>query len=133
MISFPIGKVNSSITAALQIVENAKNDLVKLVKSGKLATLNEINDETQKILLKGLAELGIKTDMSKISQYFPHRVSHWIGLDVHDSSSVSGDFKLQKGCAFSIEPGLYFRQNIENCPKELIGVGIRFEDTVIID
>lgn len=129
----PIGNVKPSIKAALQIVENAKNDLVKSVKSGNLTTLNEINEESQRILLKGLTELGIKTDINGISQYFPHRTSHWIGMDVHDSKSIDGNFKLQKGCAFSIEPGLYFRPSIKECPKELVGFGIRFEDTVIID
>lgn len=129
----PIGKVTTVKKVVLEIVEKAKDALVKSVSRGNLRTLNQINNEAQKVLLNGLHEIGIKTDLNGLSQYFPHRVSHWIGLDVHDCTTVDGDFEIKKGCAFSVEPGLYFRPNIKGCPKELVGLGVRFEDTVIIE
>ncbi|OHT16400.1 putative Xaa-Pro aminopeptidase 3 [Tritrichomonas foetus] len=131
--TIPVGRVSSAKLAALKIVEKCKNDLVASAKSGKLHTLNEINEKAKDILVAGLKELGVKSvDKNTISEYFPHHVSHWIGLDVHDSRTVDRNFKIKKGCCFTVEPGLYFAKD-SDCPAELKGLGVRFEDTVIIE
>ena len=130
--TFPVGRVGSAKLAALKIVENCKDELVAMAKSGKLSCLDELNMKAQEMLLKGLKELGVKASMTNLEKYFPHRISHYIGLDVHDCKTIGGKFKLRKGCAFSVEPGLYF-QHDSDCPSELKGLGIRFEDTVIIE
>lgn len=57
-------------------------------------------------------------------KYFTHRVGHGIGIDVHEHPSIhsNNELLLQKGMAYTIEPGIY----VPN-----IG-GVRIEDMVIV-
>lgn len=56
-----------------------------------------------------------------LDRYFPHGVSHHVGLEVHDAADE--DLPLAPGAVVTIEPGLYL-------PEEKIGV--RIEDMVLI-
>lgn len=54
-------------------------------------------------------------------RYFPHGVSHHMGLDTHDVGSFH--ITLQPGMVFTVEPGIYIREE---------GIGIRLENDVLI-
>jgi Xaa-Pro aminopeptidase len=90
-------------------------------------TIEELKKETQFLLEKELLKLGIcselhiKNNPKTILKYFPHGVSHHLGLDVHDV----GDRKrpLEPGMLLTLEPGLYI--NEEN-------LGIRLENDILI-
>lgn len=58
-------------------------------------------------------------------QYFTHRLGHGIGYAGHEEPTISEMNKmyLQPGMAFSIEPGIYIKDEI----------GVRIEDIVIIN
>ena len=69
------------------------------------------------------------------TRYFPHRVSHWLGLEVHDVGdyAVDGESRrLEPGMVLTIEPGLYIPPDDERAPAALRGVGIRIEDDVLV-
>ncbi len=70
-----------------------------------------------------LAALGLikKITSENIRQYFPHAVSHSLGLDVHDLYDDT-DF-VKEGMVLQIEPGIYI-------PDEQIGM--RIEDAYLI-
>jgi Xaa-Pro aminopeptidase len=53
--------------------------------------------------------------------YFPHGLSHWLGMDVHDVGSFGA--RLEPGMVLTVEPGIYL-------PSE--GVGVRIEDDVLV-
>lgn len=57
-------------------------------------------------------------------EYFPHRIGHGLGLNVHEFPSMSKDNNgiLKEGMVYTIEPGIYVPQ---------VG-GVRIEDDVII-
>ncbi len=58
---------------------------------------------------------------------YVHSLGHGIGLNIHESPSISHlrkDDIFQKGNIITIEPGLYY-------PEE--GIGVRVEDSFIID
>ncbi|TSX99889.1 putative Xaa-Pro aminopeptidase 3 [Bagarius yarrelli] len=64
--------------------------------------------------------------------YCPHHVGHYLGMDVHDTPELSRSQPLQAGMAITIEPGLYFSEDDESCPRHLRGLGVRIEDDVVI-
>lgn len=56
---------------------------------------------------------------------FPHSLGHGIGLEVHESPSLSpySQDTLQQGMVFSIEPGIYLEKK----------AGVRIEDLMVIE
>ena len=57
-------------------------------------------------------------------EYFTHRTGHCIGIEVHDFGNVSSvnEDILKPGMIFSIEPGIYIKDDI----------GVRIEDLVMV-
>lgn len=56
-----------------------------------------------------------------MANYFPHGLGHYLGLDVHDVGSYMEP--LQEGDVFTIEPGLYLRNQ---------AIGVRIEDDFLM-
>lgn len=92
-------------------------------------TIKELNRYTNELMEKALVELNLlkSSDLkrnqaiSPCKKYFPHGVSHFIGLDVHDCGNV--DTILQPNMVLSCEPGIYI-------PEE--NIGIRLENDILI-
>ena len=65
-----------------------------------------------------------------------HGTSHHLGLDVHDCAQARRemylDAELVPGMVFTIEPGLYFREDDLKVPEELRGIAVRIEDDVLV-
>lgn len=38
----------------------------------------------------------------------PHHVSHYLGIDVHDTGKINRNIPLETGMVITIEPGMYF-------------------------
>lgn len=57
-------------------------------------------------------------------EYFTHRTGHCIGIECHDAGDVSGvnHNEVKPGMIFSVEPGIYIKDNI----------GVRIEDLVLV-
>lgn len=75
------------------------------------------------------------TERPAYTRYFPHRVSHWLGLEVHDVGDYERDGRprpLEPGMVLTVEPGLYLPADDERTPPGLRGVGIRLEDDVLV-
>jgi len=84
-------------------------------------------------LLKGSCKELI--DSLAYRKYYPHGVSHWLGMDVHDAGLYQiGDEsrRLEPGMCFTIEPGLYIPADDMDAPEELRGIGVRIEDNVLV-
>lgn len=69
-------------------------------------------------------------------RWMPHGTSHHLGLDVHDCAQARKemylDAELTPGMVFTIEPGLYFREDDLKVPAWLRGIGVRIEDDVLV-
>jgi Xaa-Pro aminopeptidase len=81
----------------------------------------------REVINKGLADLGIIKSPTERHLYFPHGVSHHIGLDVHDR----GGPILEENNTVTIEPGIYIPEN-SNCDKKWWGIAVRIEDDYLI-
>ena len=57
----------------------------------------------------------------RLEKYFPHGLGHYMGLDVHDVGVYTEP--LQEGDVFTIEPGLYLRDE---------ALGVRIEDDYLM-
>ncbi len=94
---------------------------ISLLKPGLI--LQHYEKQVEAYMGEKLRELGlIKTiDAEAVRRYFPHRTSHFLGLDTHDA----GDYEhpLEPGVVITVEPGIYI-------PEEEIGV--RIEDDILI-
>ncbi len=94
-------------------------------------TINELNAITRRLVGEKLVELGLleKSVLNEpdevfeqnVKKYFPHGLSHFMGLDVHDVGTK--DTKLQPGMVITVEPGIYI---------DKLGLGIRLENDVLI-
>lgn len=70
--------------------------------------------------------------MRALSQFCPHDVGHYLGLDVHDSPEVAKTLALKEGSVITVEPGIYINANNKSVPNKYRGIGIRIEDDVVI-
>lgn len=78
------------------------------------------------LIAAGLLDESSRADDGALKTIFPHRTSHWLGLEVHDVgpyARAGQTMVLQAGMVLTIEPGLYFPQR---------GLGIRIENDVLI-
>jgi Xaa-Pro aminopeptidase len=60
-------------------------------------------------------------DKALVKKYFMHGTSHHLGLDVHDVSPPHQPFA--EGMVFTIEPGIYIREE---------ALGVRLENDFVI-
>lgn len=117
--TYAIGTPTARQSAVHHAVEKAHQEIISLVRPGlKISEYSERVDEIMKAALKSLNLLSAPEDYRR---YFPHAISHGLGIDVHESLGGSETFK--PGMIFTVEPGIYI-------PEESIGV--RIEDDILV-
>ncbi|EDW56252.1 GM22689 [Drosophila sechellia] len=104
-------------------------------------TLDQLFETTCYKLGKYLQEIGLvgksfseyKELVSQGYRFCPHHVSHYLGMDVHDTPHVPRNTRIVPGMVFTIEPGIYIGQDCGDVPPEFRGIGIRIEDDLLIN
>ncbi|WP_120520086.1 aminopeptidase P family protein [Arthrobacter celericrescens] len=109
------------------------------------AKFRDIHAAATKVLAERLAEWGllpvsveeaISTEGQQHRRWMPHGTSHHLGLDVHDCAQAKRelylDGTLTEGMVFTIEPGLYFKNEDLAIPAEYRGIGVRIEDDILM-
>ncbi|MFO8235461.1 MAG: Xaa-Pro aminopeptidase [Bacteroidales bacterium] len=119
------GKFNDKQREYYQAVLEVMEETIQKIKPG--INLKDLNSFTRERLTEKHIELGLYTksdneDQQLSTKYFPHGVSHFMGLDVHDYGDK--ETSLEKGMVLTCEPGLYI-------PEE--NIGIRIEDDILVD
>jgi Xaa-Pro aminopeptidase len=125
--------VNGKFTKRQKDVYNAvlrvQREAFKMLKPGE--KYYDYHKEIQKITeseligLKLLDKKDVKNqdkDKPLFMKYFMHGTGHQLGLDVHDVGSMY--HKMQVGQVWTVEPGIYIREE---------GFGIRIENNVVIE
>lgn len=139
--TFPVsGKFSPVQKRIYEKVLKVQKNIVAMVRPGlphlelQNATVRQLTEVlVEEKILPGSVEENIRT--LAYQKYYPHGVSHLLGLDTHDSGilQVRGESRpLEAGWALTIEPGLYFPANDTSIPEEFRGIGIRIEDDVVV-
>jgi intermediate cleaving peptidase 55 len=106
---------------------------VALCRTSANLSLDKLHSVACNSLAAGLKDLGFDLpNPDSVSTLFPHHVGHYLGLDVHDSPGLSRSRKLEKGMVVTVEPGIYVPDD-EKWPKWARGMGMRIEDSVVVD
>ena len=112
--------------ALYQIVYDSQEASINAAQVGN--SFRELYFLSYDIIAEGLMKLGIIKEASEAKKYYPHGLSHHIGLDVHDP----GNYKLlAPNMVITIEPGIYIPQG-SPCDPKWWNLGIRIEDDVLV-
>ena len=103
-------------------VESAHRDIIKLLSPGlEVAVYAKEVDQRMKTALMEVGLLKAHSDEVTYRKYFPHAISHGLGIDVHDSLGAPKYF--EENMVLTVEPGIYI-------PEE--NIGVRIEDDILI-
>ena len=119
------GKFSPEQKEIYDLVYESQEAAIKKAVIGN--TFNDIYLESIEIISNGLIKLGIIDDAKDARKYYPHGVSHHIGLDVHDPGSRT----LEKNMVITVEPGIYIPEN-SDCDPKWWNIGVRIEDDILI-
>ena len=144
--TYPInGKFTPPQKDIYQIVLSAQKKAISKVMPGnyfndphKAATEEIVNGLIDLKILKASRDEVFEKELYK--EFFMHRTSHWLGLDVHDTGKYfdesldgrdSKAIKFKDNNVLTVEPGCYIKSN-NKVPEEFWGIGIRIEDDVLV-
>lgn len=117
--TYAIGTPTDRQIAVHAAVEKAHHAIIALL--GPEKSVKEYHEEVDAIMIDALKSLGLYKKPADYRKYFPHAISHGLGIDVHDSLGAPTHFK--PGMVLTVEPGIYI-------PEE--GIGVRIEDDILI-
>ncbi len=117
--TYAVGRSTSREREVYDAVLRAQRAIIALIKPG--VSFRQYQEESDDIMKEALASVGLLQKESDFRRYFPHAVSHGLGIDVHES--LGGYDTFQPGMVLTVEPGIYI-------PEEAIGV--RIEDDILV-
>ena len=113
------GKFTPRQRELYDIVLGAQNAAIAAIKPG--AKLFGGPGSLQQIVTDYINAHGHDKEGQTLGKYYPHGVSHHLGLDVHDPGDRTRP--LEPGMVVTVEPGIYISE--EN-------IGVRIEDDVLV-
>lgn len=139
--TFPVsGRFTDAQRDLYDVVHAAHRAACACVGPGRSA--GELEDAALRVLTDGMVALGLLAgsvdtllEEKAYRRYFPHRVSHWLGLDVHDAGDyvLGGEpLRLAPGMVLTVEPGIYVPAEDDAAHPALRGTGIRLEDDLLV-
>lgn len=162
--TFPAnGRFTGPQRALYDLVLASQEAAVAAIRAG--ARFDDPHDASVAVLAQGLLDLGL-LDGNRVGrrddviasrayfQFYMHRTSHWLGMDVHDCGSYlePGEIGqvsqrrdpltgqtishrpsrvLRPGMVLTVEPGIYVRP-AAGVPEQFHHLGIRIEDDAIV-
>lgn len=102
-------------------VVHAHRQIIALLRPG--LSVSEYLAKVDDIMVHACIELGLLRDTAdeRYRTYFPHAISHGLGLDVHDSLGRPTEF--MPNMLVTVEPGIYVPE---------WNAGVRIEDDILI-
>lgn len=100
-------------------VESAHHEIISLLQPGY--PIRDYLQAVDDIMKSALRDVGLASDDEQYRRYFPHAISHGLGIDIHDS--LGGFEVFQPGMVLTVEPGIYINEE---------AIGVRIEDDIVI-
>lgn len=120
--TYGLGEPTKRQAAVHKAVQSAQAEIISLIQPE--LSVEQYQKEVDRIMTDALLSLGLMhahDDLVGFRKYFPHAVSHGLGVDVHDS--LGAPKYLRPGMVLTVEPGIYI-------PEE--GIGVRIEDDILV-
>lgn len=117
--TYSLGEPTTRQIAVYAAVQQAQQRIIELIAPG--ASVKQYLQAADESMKHALTSLGLLDSSTAFRRYFPHAVSHGLGVDVHDSLGAPDVFV--PGMVLTVEPGIYI-------PEEAIGV--RIEDDILV-
>ncbi len=138
--TFPVGREFSAPQKEIySLVLTAQKHAIEMIRPG--IGFDDVHQRATEILINGLRDLGLLSGSTEsilekgdYRQFYMHRTSHWLGMDVHDVGKYRvGDESrtLEPGMVLTVEPGLYIAADAD-VPAAYQGIGVRIEDDVLV-
>ena len=115
--TYAVTKPTKRQEAVYAAVLRAQQQIIALLRPG--LTFVEYEGKVEAVMKEAIVSLGL--DVKRYRDYFPHAVSHGLGVNVHDT--LAGYDALQPGMVLTVEPGLYIADE---------AIGVRIEDDILI-
>lgn len=134
--TFPVsGKFTAKQRDVYEVVLEVQNESIAHARPG--ITSLELHKQSERLLAEGLRALGLSkagadelVETEAVRAFYPHGLSHMLGLDVHDvgggkkrripvrrNGKLRYHARLEPGFVITIEPGLYFIPALLDDPK----------------
>lgn len=146
--TFPVNGTFTAVQAKIYDAVLAASDAAFHVANQhatRPVKFSDIHDAAMEVIAHKLEEFGflpvsaaeaLTPEGQQHRRWMVHGTSHHLGLDVHDCAQARKemytDALLEPGMVFTIEPGLYFKQDDLLIPEEFRGIGVRIEDDVLV-
>ena len=132
--AFPVdGRFSSPQRDLYGAILNVLKACTKLVSEDQGYTLSALHRRSVEMLDSELRKLGFNLPVGSLERdLYPHALSHWLGLDLHDTSTVDRNTQLRSGMCLSVEPAVYCQEGMPGVPMDFWGLGIRIEDDVAV-
>ncbi len=119
--TYALGGLSKRQKSVYEAIERCHYEIINLLRPG--VAVKEYMEKTDEIMKQALISLGLfdTVDDEKYRTYFPHAISHGLGIDPHDSLGQPQYFEA--GMVLTVEPGIYILDE---------AIGARIEDDILI-
>lgn len=120
--TYALGEPTKRQLQVHEATQVAQRQIINLLRPN--LDVHDYQQQVDRIMVEALLSLELmkdSSDQANYRKYFPHAISHGLGVDVHDS--LGAPRYLQPGMVLTVEPGIYI-------PEE--GIGVRIEDDILI-
>lgn len=133
--TFPVsGRFTEAQAAVYSAVLRVQKAVIAALSTPNSVSLQSLHELSARLTVRELIGLGVlsESNANTYQRFYPHSIGHWLGMDVHDTTSVPGNLTLQPGMVITVEPGIYIPTDDLSVPERFRGIGIRIEDDVLI-
>jgi len=137
---FPIsGRFSSPQQELYQALNEIHGECLEYVKNVRPLKLNELFFHMLATMANTLSSIAFfsrplsdEEAIQACEKLCEHHISHYLGMDVHDTPSISRTVDIPQNVIITVEPGIYVQHNNPLVRNEFKGVGFRIEDDVLL-